>query len=283
MPRLRRHPSLPLLGGLTLAAALVLASCAPKPAPPPPGQVPSGRLSKIVQSGRLKIGTSGTQPPLSMRAKNGELIGLDVALGRVLARSMKLQPEFVAMPFGNLLGALESGDVDIVMSGVTITPARQERVEFAGPYYTSGKSILVRTSMLAHIGSAEELNAAAPRLVAVAGTTSEQFARESVPRSPLVTAPDLDGALAILLDGRADALVADAETCAYGALKHPDAGLIASKTRFTVEPMGIAVAQDNPRLAHLVDTYLNAIEEHGILDKAKTFWFTDSSWVKDVQ
>ena len=104
-----------------------------------------GGLSRIVDSGEIRVGTSGEQPPLTMTARNGELIGLDVALSRVLAQSMGVEARFVRLPFRKLLDSLEAGEVDLVMSGMTITPARSRRATFVGPYYTSGKSILTRS------------------------------------------------------------------------------------------------------------------------------------------
>jgi len=50
-----------------------------------------------------------------------------------------------------------------------------------------------------------------------------------------------------------------------------------------VEPMGIAVPLDQPRLANLVQTYLKALSDRGILDKAKAFWLKDPSWVEDLR
>ena len=86
-----------------------------------------------------------------------------------------------------------------------------------------------------------------------------------------------------MIDGSADALVADRETCAFAVLRHPDSGLIDTEITFTLEPMGIAVPLDEPRLANLVQTYLNALAARGTLEKAKQFWLKDPSWVKDLR
>ncbi len=253
-------------------------ACAPKQEPEPVGP-----LRRIVESGELRVGTSGEQPPLSMTARNGDLLGLDVALARVLARSMKMEAKIVPLPFGRLLDALEAGDVDIVMSGMTITPSRSQRAIFLGPYYTSGKTILTKSKKLAATSIAEELDREDLRLAALKGSTSEEFARDSLPRATLVVTEGLDEAVAMVVKGEVDALVADRETCSFAVLRHPDAGLIAASTSFTVEPMGIAVALDNPRLANLIQAYLKALADSGTLEKAQAFWFKDPSWVKNLR
>lgn len=264
---------------LTGALILLTAACSsvgPKPAA-------GTGLTRIVEAGELRIGTSGEQPPLTMVSKDGELLGLDVALGRVLARSMGVEAKFVRMPFAKLLDALEDHEIDLVMSGMTITPERARRVAFVGPYYTSGKSLLTRSPELAAVELAVDLDSPALHLVALAGSTSESFVRETQPRAKLVTTPGLGEAITKVIDGEADALVADRETCAYAVLRYPDAGLIDAEASFTVEPMGIAVPLDEPRLANLVQTYLNALSESGTLQKARQFWLKDPSWIGDVR
>ena len=110
----------------------------------------SQHLKRILASGELRAGLSGDQAPLNMHTKSGELIGLDVDLVRALAQSMGLTPRFVEMPFARLLPALERGEVDLVISGMTITPARNARVAFVGPYFISGKSLLTKSEKIAN-------------------------------------------------------------------------------------------------------------------------------------
>jgi polar amino acid transport system substrate-binding protein len=246
-------------------------------------QQPGGQgLSRIVEAGELRIGMSGEQPPLTMTSRSGELLGLDVALGRVLAQSMGVRANFVQMPFGRLLEALERKEIDLVMSGMTITPERTARVAFVGPYFTSGKTLLTRKPELAAVAIAKDLNRGDLQLAALAGSTSEKFARANAPEAQLTTTKGLMQAIQKVIDGKVDALVADRETVAFAVLRYPDAGLLEAQATFTVEPMGIAVPLDEPRLANLVQTYLNALAERGTLKKATRFWLKDPSWVKDL-
>jgi ABC-type amino acid transport substrate-binding protein len=244
---------------------------------------PARGLARIAQTSEMRIGTSGEQPPLTMTARNGELLGLDIALARVLAQSMGVEARFVQLPFGQLLDALEAGNVDLVMSGMTITPARSRRAIFVGPYFTSGKSILTKSEALAAATVPADLDSPELRLAALAGSTSQDFVRKSVPRANLIVTERLEEGIQKVIDGEVDALVADRETCAFAVLRHPDAGLIASSIPFTVEPMGIAVPPDDPRLANLIEKYLTALRDRGVLQQARSFWFEDPSWVKDLR
>ena len=107
--------------------------------------------------------------------------------------------------------------------------------------------------------------------------------RKQMPKARLVTTDGLEEAIRNVINGDADALVADRETCAFAVLRHPDAGLIDAEVTFTVEPMGIAVPLDEPRLANLVQTYLKALADRGTLERARQFWLKDPSWVKDLR
>lgn len=259
--------------------ALVLSGCASSQK----STEPRGALSRIVANGVIRVGMTGEQPPLTMISREGEFLGLDVALMRVLAQSMGVEARFVRLPFKRLLPALDAGDVDVVMSGMTITPARVERVAFVGPYFTSGKTLLTRATELAAVELAEDLNRPELRFAALAGSTSEDFVRAELPNSKIMTPSRLDEAVRLVLSGKVDALVADRETCSFAVLRHPGEGLLTSSATFTIEPMGIAVPLDQPHLASLIQSYLTALSERGAIEKAKAFWFEDPSWVENLR
>ena len=79
-------------------------------------------FDRILKNKELIVGTSGTQPPLTVKTKKGEIIGLDIDLCRMMAKSMGVELKLVEKPFDKLLPALEAGMVDMVVSGLTITP-----------------------------------------------------------------------------------------------------------------------------------------------------------------
>jgi polar amino acid transport system substrate-binding protein len=242
----------------------------------------SPRLRGILASGELRVGLTGNQPPLNMRNKQGEVMGLEVDLVKALAESMRLDVRFVTKPFAELLPALEQGEVDLVISGMTITPERNARVAFAGPYFISGKSVLTKSETIASVDSATELDDPNRTYAALAGSTSERFVKEVLPQAKLVATPDYDSAVTMVLDGKVDALVADYPFCALSVLRHPDTGLTALATPFTIEPLGIALPADDPLLVNLVTNYLNTLEDTGLLARFKARWLFDGAWVSEL-
>jgi polar amino acid transport system substrate-binding protein len=265
-----------------LLVSLVLAGCASPDSASPATERP-GALTRIVESGVIRVGMTGEQPPLTMISRDGEFLGLDVALMRVLARSMGVEARFVPIDFENLLDALDADEIDVVMSGMTITARRVERATFIGPYFTSGKTLLTRSPELAAVEIPQDLDKPELRFAALRGSTSEEFARSSLSNAELVLTAGLDQAVQKVVSGEVDALIADRETCFFAVLRFPDRGLIASPATFTIEPMGIAVPLDEPRLANLLRTYFTALSETGAIERAHAVWFKDPSWVKSLR
>jgi len=101
-------------------------------------------LDRIVKTGELTVGTSHDFPPLHAKAKDGTIIGLDADLANGMAMAMGVKIKIVSMNFYDLLPALETGKVDMVVAGMTMTPERNLKVAFVGPYFISGQSILAK-------------------------------------------------------------------------------------------------------------------------------------------
>src|SRR5262245_14299211 len=119
---------------VVVGALLAGAGCSERtrpPAPPPPAPTATSAspvIDRILQRGELRVGTSGSQPPLNATTKDGRIIGFDVDLARALAKSMGVRLTLVPIQFSELLPALVNGDVDMVLSGLTTTPERKLHV-----------------------------------------------------------------------------------------------------------------------------------------------------------
>jgi polar amino acid transport system substrate-binding protein len=239
-------------------------------------------LDRILQRGELVVGTSGEQPPLTVKTKEGKIIGLDADLARYMANAMGVGLRFEVMPFPELLPALETGKVDMILSGLTITPKRNLKVAFVGPYYISGKGILTKMQRVASLKEASGMNTPDFTLAALKDSTSQLFAEKLIPRAKLVTPNSLDEAVELVIQGKVDALVADYPVCAVSAFRYRGKGLAAGEVRFTVEPLGIALPANDPLLVNWVENFLRMLQGTGGLGKLEQRWFKDGSWVKEL-
>lgn len=245
-----------------------------------PGASMAGEaLQRVLDFKTLNVGMSADQPPMTARNKQGGLMGYDVDLARAMATAMRVQLEIKVLPFGDLLQALENNEIDMVISNMSITPERTEKVTFVGPYMMSGKSILTRNSVLAQASEGGEFNRKDLKMVALENSTSAMFISEAAPEAQLITVKNSDAGVAMIVNGEADAMIADMATCKLAALRHREAGLTSLKQPLTLEPVGIAVSKDDPQFQNLVENYLDAYGKTGVLAKLRQKWFEDSSWV----
>ena len=262
--------------------ALALGACQSPPTPRSAAATGPGRIDHILASGELRAGLSASQPPFNMRNRNGEVEGLDVDIVRALAQAMGVKLHLVERPFAELLPALEKGDVDLVISGLTITPERNARVAFAGPYFISGKAVLSKSEALAAAADVAALDAPGRTYVALAGSTSESFVRQNMPHVKLIAAADYDAGVRMVIEGRADGMVADLLICMLSVWRNPKAGLATSKVPLTAEPLGIALPADDPLFVNLVENYLTTLEYTGLLTQYKARWLNEGAWVGEL-
>lgn len=240
-------------------------------------------LKKIAERGELRVGMTANQPPFTMKAKDGSIIGYEVDLAEMLAASMNVKLTIVETPFHELLTALENGNVDVVMSGMTMTMKRNMRVAFAGPYLLSGKSILTKSPALSETEDADELNEETIKLVTLKGSTSEDYAKSEIPDAELLLTDSYDEAIKALEDGTATIMVADYPICAYTALVHPEKGLITIDEPLTIEPIGMALPPNDAHFHNMINNYMTGLTLLGVLDLLEISWFETGEWVELVK
>ncbi|HTF17156.1 MAG TPA: transporter substrate-binding domain-containing protein [Chryseolinea sp.] len=238
-------------------------------------------LSTILKKGEIRIGTTGTQPPFSMKSKSGELIGYEVDLAKALAKNMGVKLKLVEMPFSDLLGALKAGKIDAVMSGMTMTPERNLEVLFAGPYLLSGKSILTKSKLIGEIS--EAATEKKYRIVSLKGSTSVEFVRNYMPKHELILVDKYNDGVEMVLNDKADALVADKPICVITLMKNQGKDLVMSDKPLTIEPIGMALPSDDPQFLNLVENYISSLELSGTLPLLEKTWFQDGSWMLNVE
>ena len=206
-------------------------------------------------------------------------MGLEVDLANALAAAMNVELQIVQKPFADLIPALENGEVDLVLSGMTITAERSRSVSFVGPYVMSGKSILTESANLAAVEAAGELNESDIRLVTLRNSTSESFVRANLPEAQLTTVESYDEAIEMLRADQTGALVADVPICLLTVMRYPNEGFATLNQPLTLEPIGIAVPVTDPQLLNLVRNYVTALEGTGILEALRVRWLENSAWV----
>jgi len=237
-------------------------------------------IDRIMQRGELVVGMAGNMPPMNMTSKEGELIGYEVDLAKNMASAMGVRAKMEVMPFAKLLPALQSGKIDLILSNMTITPGRNLKVAFVGPYFTSGKAFLTKIKTIAMAGEAADIDAKNTKLVALKGSTSQAFVEKAIPDATLVTANDYDEAVKMVLEDKVHAMVADYPICVVSIFRYPDQGLLSVVTTLTYEPIGVGVPAGDPLLVNWVENFMGIAEKTGLLQELKEKWLLRADWLQ---
>ncbi|MGD9149687.1 MAG: transporter substrate-binding domain-containing protein, partial [Desulfobacterales bacterium] len=181
--------------------------------------------------------------------------------------------------FADLLPALEAGKIDLILSNMTITPGRNLKVAFVGPYFTSGKAFMTKVKTIAQADETADIDAKNTKLVALKGSTSQAFVETALPEAQLVTAKDYDEAVKMVLDDKVHAMVADYPIAVVSVFRYPDQGLLSVVTTLTYEPIGVGVPAGDPLLVNWVENFLAIAENTGLLEELNRKWLLNADWL----
>jgi polar amino acid transport system substrate-binding protein len=236
-------------------------------------------LDRIILRKELIVGTAASMPPLNLTTKDGQIIGMEIDLARIFADAMDVKLTLKPMQFNGLLPALEKGQIDMVLSAMTMTPGRNLKFAFVGPYFASGKSVLTKAKNVESVDEIAKMNNPEKVLVALKGSTSQMFVEKLIPKAKLVLADDYDQAVAMVRNDKAVAMVADYPICMVSVYRYPDAGFVTLSKPISYEPIGIALPPNDPLLVNWVQNVLHHLEKTGELDALIQRWFKDTSWI----
>lgn len=164
----------------------------------------------------IRVGVTDDSPPFCFR-QGGRLVGieLDLAsqLGREFGRPLRVYP----MTFDELTQAVLNHEIDIIMSGMTITRLRELRISFSDPYLESGLAVLVRRTDAARFKTPASVLKGSLRIGVTKGTTGEKFVRGNVSDAQVFSYQTNGNAIADLEQRRIDAFVTDVPIVAWYA------------------------------------------------------------------
>ena len=169
-------------------------------------------IDKITESKVLRVGTSGQYFPFCFKNKKQELKGIDIYLGRKLAQELGVEVKFVELNIDELGNALKNRDIDIILSGYSITTERNKDFLFTDAYYQTGKAIFSRVKEIKS-GNEEFINRKEVTLVTTANSSSLEFIQKNYPNATILTGESITDCKEILFSGKANGFVGDYELC----------------------------------------------------------------------
>ena len=264
---------------LLLVPMILGSGCAHDPGITSAG-VPLSKFQEILRKNELVVGMTGKQPPLNSKDQKGQPIGLEPDLARSIADAMGVKIKFELLDFFELLPALESGRLDLILSGLTMTPQRNLKMAFVGPYFVTGKSFLTKADHIVKCQELCDIDSPQTTLTFLKGSTSQSFTEKMIPKARMIPAKDYDEAIRLVLEDQADAMIADSFTCILAVLRHPHQGLLTSLKTFSFEPLGIALPGTDPLLINWMENFLKTLQGTGELKKLSEYWLKNERWVE---
>ena len=231
-------------------------------------------LQKISKKGTLVLGTSGNMTPMTRSINNGkDAVGFDIDLAKTMADTMGVDLVIKVIPFDKLIPALKKGEVDIVISNMTITPKRNMQVAFVGPYLKSGKCLITKKPSLAS-AKKEELNKAGNKMVVIKGSTSEKFIQLGMKNVTAIAVTTQEEAVDMVRESKVSAMLTDLPICSAVISNNPNDHFISVFSNLTYEPIGIAIAAQNTHLINWTHNFLVRADAIGFFKVLSKKWLS---------
>jgi polar amino acid transport system substrate-binding protein len=219
----------------------------------------------LIEEGTLIVGSDIPFPPFEM-GDPPDYEGFDIDLINEVAERLDLETQIEDAPFDLLLQG-GGGQFDLAIAATTITPARENRVDFSDPYFLAEQSLLVRTD--GDVQSAEDLSG--KTVGAQDGTTGETYANDETDAAEVRPFPEIDDAYNALEVGQVDAVINDLPSTQDAAEQKE--GLEVVETFVTDELYGIIIPEESDALREAVNQALAEMKDDGTLDELYQEWF----------
>ena len=225
----------------------------------------------ILQRGYIKVGINVDAKPFGFIDEKGDVTGYDAELARYVARYILGNPDrvqFVSVTPNNRMLKVSTGEVDIVIATMTITPQRREIIDFSVPYDAAGQAILVKTSSA--ITSLTDLNGA--NVGVIWGTTAEKNMQKMVPTANLIGFKSYNNAYVALKNGSINAITSDDTILSRFAIEDSTVKMLPK--RYSREPYGIGFKKGKctRKLKSALDDTINDLKQKNVLLRMRKKW-----------
>ncbi|HHA6588650.1 TPA: ABC transporter permease subunit [Staphylococcus aureus] len=226
---------------------------------------------KIKERGELRVGLSADYAPMEFEhTVNGktEYAGVDIDLAKKIAKDNNLKLKIVNMSFDSLLGALKTGKIDIIISGMTSTPERKKQVDFSDSYMMTKNIMLVKKDKVNEYKDIKDFNN--KKVGAQKGTEQEKIAQTEIENASITSLSRLPDVILALKSGKVEGAVVEKPVAEAYLKQNPKLGI--SNVKFNEEEKDTvkAVPKDSPKLLSQINKTIKEVKDKGLIDKYMT-------------
>lgn len=247
-----------------ISIIFIMSSCANK-------NTKNNLLEAIIQKDKMIVGISFDSKPFGFKSSDGQVQGMEADLAREIAKRLlgnKNKVVFKNITPQERINAAKSGDVDMVISTMTITHQRKKIVDFSEPYFVAGQVICVKKN--SKITSVDDL--INKKIIVILGTTGEKNIKRLAPNALIQGYADNAEALYAFRNSSVDAITTD-DSLLQGLAMENGNYMILPK-RLTKEPYGIAFkkSKHTKSFKHNINEIIKEIRLDGTLGTIKDKW-----------
>ena len=251
-------------GGVGLAAAGIVTGATLTAKQAAAQSASDSLLRKVLDRGHLIVGTGSTNAPWHFEDEDGALVGMDIAMAKILAKGLfddETKVEYIRQDPAARIPNIVTGKVDIVAQFMTVTPGRAQLVAFTRPYYVEGIALLARPD--ADVKTFDQLLAAGSdaRISILQNVDAEQSVHAVLPEAQVLLIDTQANVIQALESRRADGAAVDLSTVRWLVRQNPDRYFDAGKRWFSML-YSAAVPQGDPDWLHYVNTAFD-VAMHG--------------------
>lgn len=232
------------------------------------------------QNKELVVGSSATYRPFAYENPNKEIVGYDVDIIKAVAQKAGLSIKIVNTPWSGIFAALNNGDVDLIISGVTINDKRKQSYDFTTPYFEARQ--LIAVSKDSSVKTLKDL--AGKKIGVVNGSTGDDIASREFGKtnSDIRRFESTPIVISELVNTGLDAAIGDNGVIAFRVQEHKQLKTV-SDPSFPKEFFGIVVKQGNKALLDKLNTGLAAVKADGSYAQIYKKWFNADAPVLPAQ
>jgi polar amino acid transport system substrate-binding protein len=235
-------------------------------------------LAAIKASGELKIGVEAAYVPFTYR-EDGKIVGYDVELAEIFCKTLGVKPNLVDTAWAGVIPSLYAKKFDLIMSAMSYTKERVERVAFSIPYAEASQALLIRAADAGAIKGVSDLNS---RVVAIKLGSPGQILQERINAGlkaaggsgfkEVRTFDDHPSAYVALAQNRVDTVLNTIPTLAM-VLKDAPGRYAMVKGIGADNWAGIAVRKEDPEIVAFLNGELARLKADGTLYQLQEKWF----------
>lgn len=246
-----------------------------------PGFAGADVLDEILERGTVRFGVAEFVP-WTMKSDAGDLIGFEIDVANKIAKDMGVKAEFTLYPWEEVIPALQSGEIDILTGGMSITPARALQVNFSRPLAKSGVSLATNSSMTKHIVSLEELNNADITIAVARGTLAHSLSQRFFDKANIKVFATGEKAGAAVVDGEAHCYLGSLTQTKFLAMNNPDKIDLPVSEPLIASREAIAIRKGEQELLNFLNAWVTSRQADLWISTTRDYWFETTKWAQEV-